>query len=115
MLAPAHTALARPAAMVRVAYENMTNPNSSASTPPTSGTGRSRPCPCASSTTPVTSDTTVTSRKTMTGGEPGPGRGYRAGPGRCVREGGVEPPRPKAPDPKSGVAAVTPLPLGPEV
>ena len=27
-----------------------------------------------------------------------------------VREGGVEPPRPKAPDPKSGVAAVTPLP-----
>src|SRR3954451_6973739 len=29
-----------------------------------------------------------------------------------VREGGVEPPRPKAPDPKSGVAAVTPLPLG---
>ena len=27
-----------------------------------------------------------------------------------MREGGVEPPRPKAPDPKSGVAAVTPLP-----
>ena len=27
-----------------------------------------------------------------------------------VREGGVEPPRPKAPDPKSGVAAITPLP-----
>jgi hypothetical protein len=31
-----------------------------------------------------------------------------------VREGGVEPPRPKAPDPKSGVAAVTPLPRDPE-
>ena len=29
-----------------------------------------------------------------------------------MREGGVEPPRPKAPDPKSGVAAVTPLPRG---
>ncbi len=27
-----------------------------------------------------------------------------------VREAGVEPARPKAPDPKSGVAAVTPLP-----
>jgi Co/Zn/Cd efflux system component len=32
-----------------------------------------------------------------------------------VREGGLEPPRPKAPDPKSGVAAVTPLPRGPGV
>jgi hypothetical protein len=38
-------------------------------------------------------------------GPRGGGRGTRS-----VREGGVEPPRPKAPDPKSGVAAVTPLP-----
>jgi hypothetical protein len=34
---------------------------------------------------------------------------------QVVRERGVEPLRPKAPDPKSGVAAVTPLPLGPGV
>jgi hypothetical protein len=34
---------------------------------------------------------------------------------RPVREAGVEPARPKAPDPKSGVAAVTPLPRGPGV
>ena len=38
-----------------------------------------------------------------------------ATPAPVVREGGIEPPRPKAPDPKSGVATVTPLPRGPGV
>jgi hypothetical protein len=39
-----------------------------------------------------------------------PAGDLQQGRGDDVREGGVEPPRPKAPDPKSGVAAVTPLP-----
>src|SRR3954466_16156546 len=65
MLAPAHTALARDAGTVRVAKEKRTNPTSSARIPPNSGPGRSKPCALPSSTTPVTSATTVTTRKTM--------------------------------------------------
>src|SRR3954447_4027373 len=79
MLDPANTALARPAGIVRVAYENMTKPSRSASTPASRWPGRSHPWAWPSSTTPVTSAMTVTTRKTMPRGATATGRGYSRG------------------------------------
>src|SRR4051794_16958627 len=92
MLDPAHTALARDAGIVRVANENSTNPRTSASTPPSNGPGRSKPWALPSSTTPVASASTVTTRKTMPWRGPGVGgdtaRNGSAGSGAVATRSG---------------------------
>src|SRR4051812_42129128 len=96
MLAPAHTALATPAGIARVAYENATKPSRSSSTPATRIAGRSKPCARPSSTTPVTSATTVTNRNPMPGRGPDPHHGYggHGYGGTVVGEGKSKPPGP---------------------